>query len=160
MRVASGAAARWRTVRRVLVGRDAADDGDCRGFEVAAARSYRDRLVLKLLGVDDPHGAQALKGGTVWAPAEEVPPLRAEEYYAARLVGLRVYGVAGEAFGVVTDVVTTGGTDVLVVEQDDGHEMLVPMAKEIVVQIDEREGRIAVRLPPGLGELNRSGSRP
>jgi hypothetical protein len=34
------------------------------------------------------------------------------------------------------------------------------MAKEIVVQIDEREGRIAVRLPPGLGELNRSGSRP
>ena len=142
------------------MGQGGSGDGDCREFEVAGARGYRDRLVLKLRGVDDPSGAQALKGGTVWVPPEEVPSLRANEHYAARLVGLRVFGVAGEALGEVTDVVTTGGTDVLVVEQADGHELLVPMAEEIVVQIDEREGRIAVRLPPGLGALNRSGSRP
>ena len=36
---------------------------------------------------------------------------------------------------------------------------LLPLSG-LVVQIDERESRIAVRLPPGLGALNRPGSRP
>lgn len=156
VRVASGQAARWRTVTRVLVGGSAEGD-DHRPFEVAGVRFYRDRLVLKLRGVDDPSAADALKGRTVLVPPEEVPGLRENEHYAARLVGLRVVlAPTGENLGKVTDVVATGGADVLVVEEADGHELLVPMASEIVVEIVEREGRIAVNLPPGLRSLNRT----
>jgi len=156
VRVASGQAQRWRDVTRVLVG-ESAEGGDGRPFEVDGARCYRDRLVLKLRGVDDPCGAEALKGRTVLVPPEEVPRLGENEHYVARLVGLRVVLVpTGETLGTVTDVAVTGGTDVLVVEEADGHELLVPMAGEIVVEVDEREGRIAVRLPPGLRSLNRA----
>lgn len=156
VRVASGQATRWRTVTRVFVG-DGAEGGARRLFEVAGARCYRDRLVLKLRGIDDPSGAEALKGSTVLVPPEQVPRLGKDEHYVGRLVGLRVVLVpTGEALGTVTDVASTGGTDVLVVEEADGHELLVPMAREIVVEIEEREGRIAVRLPPGLRSLNRA----
>jgi hypothetical protein len=56
------------------------------------------------------------------------------------------------------DVVTTPGCDVLVVRQADGHELLIPLSEEIVIAIREDEGRIAVRLPEGLRELNRGAS--
>jgi 16S rRNA processing protein RimM len=55
--------------------------------------------------------------------------------------------------GTVEDVVETGGADLLLVREASGRERLVPLAREIVVGIDEKAGRIVVRLPEGLFEL-------
>jgi 16S rRNA processing protein RimM len=66
---------------------------------------------------------------------------------------------SGTRLGRVTDLIETGGTDVLVVEDDDGDELLIPMAREMIRKIDARAGRIEVRLPEGLRELNREERR-
>jgi 16S rRNA processing protein RimM len=86
--------------------------------------------------------------------APELPP---GEHYSASLVGMEVRDDSGRELGRVRDVVPTGGADLLVVEASPPAvgELLIPMATEIVEQID-REGRlIRVRLPDGLEELNR-----
>jgi 16S rRNA processing protein RimM len=125
-------------------------------YEVESARAYRDRLVLKLRGIDGPSDGEALRGCTVLAPAADVPELPEDRYFAAALVGMTVRREGtSELVGEVTDVVETSGTDVLVVAEPDGHEMLIPMAAEIVVAIRERERTVSVRLPEGLRELNR-----
>lgn len=127
-----------------------------RAYVVENARAYRDRLVLKLQGVENPSDGEALRGRTVLAPAGELPALPEGRYFAADLVGMTVRREeTTELLGKVTDVVETGGTDVLVVVEPDGHELLVPMASEIVVKIREDERAISVRLPEGLRELNR-----
>lgn len=131
---------------------DPADGG--RGYEVETARAYGDRLVLKLRGVDDPGSAAALKGLSVAAPGSEVPILPEGRYWVARLVGARVLDGAGEGLGVVEDVVETGGADLLLVRDPSGLEVLVPMAQDIVTEIDEDRGLVRVRLPEGLRELN------
>jgi len=153
--VASGDASRWSHVTRVAVGTDGADDAVA-GFEVERARAYRDRLVLKLKGVDDPSAAEALKGHRVLVPGEDVPEPPDGGHYHAWLVGLAVVDAESrEVLGRVVDVTETAGSDLLVVEETDGHELLIPIAPEFVHEVSQEDGRIEVRLPDGLRELNR-----
>jgi 16S rRNA processing protein RimM len=144
--VASGHAERWLHLRRAIV----------RAEErvIESARAYRDRLVLKFVGIDDANRAAALKGSDVSVPAGDLPALPEGEYWSQRLVGARVRTTDGTELGLVDDVVETGGTDLLLVRNDAGRETLIPMAREIVVHIDEAERRIDVLLPEGLLDLN------
>jgi 16S rRNA processing protein RimM len=161
VRVVSGDAERWTTLRRARFG--GAEDSEEKTakleFEVEAARAYRDRLVLKLRGVDDPSSAQALRGRWLVTGPDAAPELPADRYYVASLVGLDVHDEGRGRLGTVIDVIETSGTDVLVVEEPDGHEVLVPMAKEIVTEVRVDDGRMEVRLPEGLRELNRREGR-
>lgn len=145
VRVVSGEAPRWVHLRRVLL------DGD--PYEVEQSRAYGDRLVLKLRGVDGAGDAAALRGRQAAAPAEEVPILPEGRYWVSRLLGARVADETRGDLGTVEDVVETGGADLLLVREASGRERLVPLAREIVVGIDEKAGRIVVRLPEGLFEL-------
>ena len=145
VRVASGYASRWNHLREILL--------EGRSYQVEHARSYGDRLVLKLFGVADASEAAGLKGKTVAAPAGEVPILPEGRYWVSRLLGARVADETRGDLGTVEDVVETGGTDLLLVREGSGRERLVPLAREFVVGIDEAAGTIRVRLPEGLYEL-------
>jgi 16S rRNA processing protein RimM len=146
VKVVSGDADRWVHLSRVVV------EGDIRTVE--SARAYRDRLVLKLAGIDDATGAAALRGKDILALAEDVPRLPEDVYWVERLVGAQVMDVVMGNIGRVRDVVKTGGVDLLLVEDEGGVETLVPLVKDIVTTVDEAAGTIKVSLPEGLRGLN------
>jgi len=153
VRVASGEAGRWVGLGSVSIGPAGEEPGGGgTWFEVESARAYRDRLVLKLRGVDDPSAAEALKGRIVAAPPEQVPELPDGVHYVERLVGLEVRDETARVLGAVTGVLATGGVDVLEIETPVGGELLVPMARSIVTEISEEGGFLTVRLPEGLEE--------
>lgn len=127
-----------------------------RAYEVERARAYRDRLVLKLRGVDDPSAAAALKGRTVFAASADVPELPEGTHYLAWLAGLEVRDADDAVVGTVEDVMETAGHEVLVVRSVDGHEVLIPLTRAIVPEVHETEGWLRVNPPAGLIELNRS----
>ena len=156
VRVVSGDAARWTRVERVVL--QGSERGIASGLrEVESARAYRDRLVLKLAGVDDANAAGALRGCDVLAPATDVPKLPEDVYWVERLLGARVRDAALGELGHVKDVVDTGGGNLLVVEDRDGTETLVPLVKEFVTAIDESSGTILLTIPEGLRGLNGPG---
>lgn len=127
----------------------ASGEGTEKTFAVERCRSYRDRLVLKLEGIDGPEDVESLRGRLLLAPADEVPALPEGEHYVARLVGLEVVDERGAILGRIADVVETGGADLLVVEDGRGGEILVPLAERYVRVVDERNGRVTVALPDG-----------
>jgi 16S rRNA processing protein RimM len=135
-----------------LAGRGEAPDGEGTAVAVEGSRAYRDRLVLKLDGVGDATTADRLRGVWVLAPAGEVPELPDGEYFVDRLIGLEVEDATAGPLGRVEDVVETGGVDLLLVRNDVGRELFVPLAREIVAEVREAEGRVLVRLPDGLLE--------
>jgi 16S rRNA processing protein RimM len=153
VKVASGDAARWEHVRHVMLN-PAGEGAATVPRKVESARAYRDRLVLKLAGVDDASQAEALRGCDVLVGADDVPRLPEDVYWVARLMGARVTESTGRDIGCVADVIETGGTDLLRVVDAAGAETLVPLAREIVTEIDEAAGRIVVSLPEGLQEIN------
>lgn len=158
VKVVSGEAARWVHLSCVVLqGSGPGIAGDSR--QVESARAYRDRLVLKLAGVNDATEAAALRGRDVLAPAEDVPRLPQDVYWVERLVGARVTDAVLGDIGRVADVIEAGGGDLLIVKDDQGVETLIPMVREFVTAIDEASGTIRLALPEGLRGLNAEGGQ-
>jgi ribosomal 30S subunit maturation factor RimM len=53
----------------------------------------------------------------------------------------------------VREIMRTGGVEMLVVENQEGREYLIPMAEEICVLIDVEQKLIRVDAPEGLLEF-------
>jgi 16S rRNA processing protein RimM len=158
VKVVSGEAERWVHLNQVVI------HGSGRSVEeaprkVESVRAYRDRLVLKLSGVNDANDAAALRGSDVLAPAEDVPRLPQDVYWVERLVGMRVTDAKLGDIGRVADVIEAGGGDLLLVKDDQGVETLIPMVRVFVTEIDEAAGTIRLALPEGLRGLNADGGQ-
>jgi 16S rRNA processing protein RimM len=152
VKLAGGRAAEWTGLDRVWIEPPAAAG---RLYEIEHSRGYRDRLVLKLRGVDDPNEAARLRGNVVQVFEDELPALPEGVFRAASLVGLAVVDEERTRLGQVLEVVPTAGTDLLRVAREGRRsaELLIPMAREIVREISLERGYIRVRLPAGLAEL-------
>ena len=113
----------------------------------------KDRVVLKLAGYDDVDRAKELVGYEFAVPESDRVPLEEDEFYDWELEGCTVK-VAGKSIGEVRAVMRTGGAAaVLVVADDSGREQLVPLAAEIVVNIDTAAKVILIDPPEGLLDL-------
>ena len=111
-----------------------------------------DRVILKIASFDDVETAKRLIGFDFAVPEADRVQLEANEYYDWELEGCAVSTVEGESLGVVSSVMKTGGTEILVVS-DQEVERLVPLAASIVKDIDPAAKRILIDPPPGLLEL-------
>ena len=134
----------------VLAERDEDPDAGT-SFEVADLSAGRkSELRVTLVGVDDRDMAEKLKGRWVFVAVDELTPTDDEEYYGYELIGCTVEREDGAKVGVVRDIWSAGGSDLLVVAGERGAEHLVPMAREILREVDVDARRIAIAEIPGL----------
>ena len=68
--------------------------------------------------------------------------------FIADLIGLPVLA-DGEEIGRITDVLTPPGNDVYVIRKN-GQEILIPVVKEFVEEVNVDEGYVKVRLIEGM----------
>jgi 16S rRNA processing protein RimM len=109
-------------------------------------------LIFKFRGVDSIDAAELLYGSEVRIPASSRVPLDDGEFFQDDLIGCDVVDRhTGAPIGRVTAFDESGGAGNLVVG-----DLLIPFARAICVEIDPAARRIAVELPEGLKDLNRS----
>lgn len=125
--------------------------GECR--EVEETWFHNGTLIFKFRGVDSISDAELLSGREVRVPLAERAPLEAGEFFQSDLIGCEVVERAtGLRIGTVIDWDDSGGAGLLVLEDN----ILIPFARSICVEIDPAAKRIAVELPQGLKDINRS----
>ncbi len=107
-------------------------------------------MIVTLAGVDTREGAEALRGQEVYMRQSDAAPLDEDEYFLHDLPGLNVQTTAGTVVGVVKEVIETGANEVLVVTRPEGGEVLIPMVKDIVKQLDLAGGLVMIDPIPGL----------
>lgn len=112
----------------------------------------KDRVVLKLGGYDDVDAAKQLIGYEFGVPESDRVQLEGDEFYDWELEGCTVK-VGDESIGQVRSVMKTGGAEILVVSDESGKETLVPLASDIVLEIDPAAKTIVVDPPEGLLDL-------
>lgn len=124
-------------------------DATGRVFVITGARLVRDdMLVVRLEGVNDRDGAQALTNRELFVPRHQLPPPGAEEFYHADLVGLAALTQDGAPFGKVQAVLNFGAGDILEIAPAAGGEtILLPFTRAAVPELDFPGGRIIV-VPP------------
>jgi 16S rRNA processing protein RimM len=124
-----------------------------RQTEIEYFRRQHGRAVIKLKGIDSIEEAEKFVGAELLIQAEDIAPLDEGEFYTFDLKGCSVF-TGDEFLGIVTDVLDSGGTEILKVELDD-RELLIPFAQVFLKSVDLTTKRIEVDLPEGLRELNR-----
>lgn len=132
---------------RLAAGRSLIVAGDRRIIE--RCRWYRGFAYLKLSGIDDLDAAEGLRDAYLEIPEGDLEPLAEGQYYRFQLIGLSVRSTSGLPLGRVTEVLTTGADDVLVVHGMMG-EVLVPAVDHIVKEIDLARGSMMIEVVPGL----------
>jgi len=105
---------------------------------------------LTLHGVDSRETARALAGLRVSVAPRHLEPLPSGEFYWYQLVGCAVEAHDGRALGTVRGLFETGAHDVLVVEDADGREVLLPTAGDLLREVDVAGRRIVIEVPDGL----------
>ncbi len=122
---------------------------------VEATRWHSGQLLVAFAGITDRTAAGELTGGWLSVDSSQLPETGdPDEFRDHELIGLSVRTAAGQALGVVSDVLHYG-QDLLVIRrapQPDGpdRESLVPFVKAIVPEVDLGAGVIVIDPPPGL----------
>ena len=114
---------------------------------ITAWRPASRGVLLTLDGVDSSDQARALAGRWLLASADAVPLFAVE---ADDVTDYRVVDEVRGLLGVVRDTIVTGANDVLVVDGGPFGEILVPVIDDVVLDVDDAEHTVSVRLLPGL----------
>lgn len=114
---------------------------------------HNQRVILKFEGYDTMTAAQGLAGGRLVIAEADGEPLAKGQFLERQVIGSEVVTSDGRTLGLVTRVMRTGGTDLLVLEGDDGRERLIPFADEICTNVDVAAKRITIDPPDGLLDL-------
>ena len=104
--------------------------------------------VARLHGITSREAAEALRGTLLTVARDALPPLAADEFYHADLVGLAVVTDAGEVVGKVVAVENFGATDIVEVARVPVPEkgmatFMVPLVPEAVIGWDGQQMTIA-----------------
>jgi 16S rRNA processing protein RimM len=108
----------------------------------------KDMLVVRLKGVDDRDGAQALNGVELYLARDKLPAPDPDEFYLADLEGLRAETTTGAVIGRVVALRNFGAGDILEIAPATGGDTLMyPFTKAVAPIIDLAGGRIVVEPP-------------
>ena len=106
-------------------------------YAIKSVRPYKgDMLLLRLDGVEDANSAETLRNRDLYIPVSELASLPPDSYYQHDILGLVVYRLDNREVGTITDIWSTGGSDIYVIKDRDGQEILIPAIKEVIKQID------------------------
>ena len=117
--------------------------------EVTRVRGAAGSYVVGFKAFSNPDEVAAFRGGWIMIPRSESPALPSGQYYESDLIGLRVVAEDDQVLGELEEIWDTGGKHVFVVRGGSG-EILVPAAKEIVLEVNVQKRIMKVRALEGL----------
>ena len=119
-----------------------------RALTIVEAKQHGDRFLIAFSGYETREAAETLRG-PLYIDAAQTRALADDEYWEHEIVGCRVWTTAEAEIGVVDRVVPGSAQDLLALDTPAG-ERLVPLVKEIVVEIDTGSRRVVLDPPEGL----------
>jgi 16S rRNA processing protein RimM len=115
-----------------------------REVEIVRRAGTEQRPILRLAGVEDRAGAEALRGAELTVPREELPSLGQDEWWAHELEGCTVADGDREV-GVVERLIELPSCEALQVRRTDAPgELLVPLVKDAIRRIDPQLRRVEI----------------
>lgn len=118
-------------------------------YAVEWARPVPKAFLVKLAGVSERNGAEALRGRSVWVERALLPASSPGEYYLIDLVGATVIGPDGPV-GIVTQVATHPSVDALVIATPDGRTLEQPLLDHWVHRVSVADKLVELTSLDGL----------
>lgn len=119
-------------------------------IQIEEVKYSKNQVLLKLKGIDTVEDAEKYRNCYLKLPREKARKLPKNTYFIADLIGLEVYTEEGKLLGKVDDIYNTGASDIYVIKDTLGKQILLPAIKEVIKQIDLEQEKIVVHLLEGL----------
>lgn len=122
-------------------------------LEVSSVKFFKDMVILAFTDYDDINKIEKYKGCDLLVTRDNAVPLKENEYYICDLVGCNVYTENDDEIGILEDVITTGANDVYVVKTPEGKEILLPVIKECILDVNIEDKKVIAHIMKGLLDL-------
>ncbi len=119
-------------------------------MQIEEVKYSKNQILLKLKGVDTIEEAEKYRNCYLKLPREKAKKLPPNTYFIADLIGLKVYTDEGNLLGILEDIYNSGASDIYVVKDELGKQILLPAIKDVIKQIDLEEEKVIVHLIKGL----------
>ena len=118
--------------------------------KIISKRIHKSNVLMYLDGIKTFEEAKALKGKILVVDRKNAVKLKKDEFFIVDILGCSVFDEKRGALGIVEDIITTGSNDVYIVKDEKYGEILIPVLKDVVNDIDIINKRIEVKLLDGL----------
>ena len=109
---------------------------ESRDFQVYKAKEHSGSVILELVGLTDRDVALSYKSATVAISRSKFPPLDDNEYYWTDLMGAKVDNLQHEYLGQIKELVDNGAQTVLVLEDGENKNHLIPFVEAFIIEVD------------------------
>jgi 16S rRNA processing protein RimM len=121
---------------------------DGRQLTIRSSRWHNQILLLAFDGVANRNQIEELRDQLISSEVD-ISSFAPGEYHFQQLIGCQVIQPNGVLIGTVDEIVKSPGQDLLSVSSA-GKQVLIPMVKQIIVEIDVVAKKIVVNPPEGL----------
>ncbi|MBQ9277187.1 MAG: 16S rRNA processing protein RimM [Lachnospiraceae bacterium] len=118
--------------------------------EKNTCKFFKNMVILSFKEFNNINDIEKYKGCDLYVTRENAVPLKEDEFYISDIIGAEVLLENSEKLGVLSDVLKTGANDVFVVKLSDKKEVLIPVIKEFVPEMDVEHKKVTVKLMKGM----------
>ena len=107
-------------------------------------------VLIKFKGIDKVEDAELLRNCYLKVDRKDEPELEEGTYYIVDLLGLDVYSDEGNLLGKLDDIYNYGSSDIYVVKDELGKQLLLPAISDVIKEINLEQKKIVVHILTGL----------
>jgi len=126
------------------------DPAEVGPLTLVRARQYKGGTYAVFAECSDRTMAERLRGIRLTVETDEDEYVEDDAWYEHELVGLEALDPEGRTLGRVGGLETGAAQDLLLVREQDGGLVRVPLVREIVTEVDLEGGRVVIDAPGGL----------
>lgn len=119
-------------------------------FQIEQVNYKKNMVILKLKGIETVEEAEKLRNCYLKIDRKNAKKLPKDTYFIVDLLGLDVYTDEGKLLGKVDDIYNAGSSDIYVIKDELGKQILLPAIKDVLKEVDLENQKIIVHLIKGL----------
>ncbi len=118
--------------------------------EKNSCKFFKNMVIVSFKEFGDINEVERFRNCDIYVTRDNAVPLDEDEYYISDVIGMNIILEDGSELGVLQDVMQTGANDVFVIKLKDDKELLMPVIKDCVLDMNYDTGKITVRLMKGM----------
>lgn len=119
-------------------------------LEIESVKFFKQMVILKFKEFNNINEIEKYKGKDLLVTRDNAVKLEKDEYFIYDIIGANVVTEEEQLIGELKEVLQTGANDVYVVLTTEGKELLIPVIRDCVLDVDTINKKVIVRLIPGL----------
>lgn len=119
-------------------------------YKIQEVKYHKNMVLIKFENIDTIEQAEPLRNSYLLIDRNQEEPLEQGTYYITDLIGIQVYTENDVLLGIIDDIYNTGSSDIYVVKDEQGKQILLPAISDVILKIDLENKKIIVHLIPGL----------